>query len=350
MHGFIENVVQDLIRKKYPISDYTFILPNKRSGLFLKREISKASNKTIFSPIIYDIDEFMSLISGVEKVSDTELLFDFYKVYEETTNVDNKESFEEFISWGKTLIKDFNEIDRELCDTNSLFDYLEALKDLNHWSNYEKETELIKNYKSFWKKIKIYHKGLKDILLKKRKGYQGLIYKIASQEIQHYVENQKHKKHVFIGFNALSKSESEIIQEILENKLGEIYWDIDYKHVKSEQELVELMIQEPDWDMLSNNATVDMLFHLNGHYNIVSKLKPKTIEQLAAVLAIIRPAKRYLLNADWETITKEVWTKPSDGSYFFKKSHAVAYAQAIVVQMNILQNDKYNFDAQSKKT
>ena len=45
-----------------------------------------------------------------EKVSDTELLFDFYKVYEETTNVDNKESFEEFISWGKTLIKDFNEI------------------------------------------------------------------------------------------------------------------------------------------------------------------------------------------------------------------------------------------------
>ena len=92
VHGFIKNVVQDLIRKKYPISDCTFILPNKRSGLFLKREISRASNKTIFSPLIYDIDEFMSMISGVEKVSETELLFDFYKVYEETTNVDKKES------------------------------------------------------------------------------------------------------------------------------------------------------------------------------------------------------------------------------------------------------------------
>ena len=122
-----------------------------------------------------------------------------------------------------------------------------------------------------------------------------------------------------------------------------------YKHVKSEQELVELMIQEPDWDMLSNNATVDMLFHLNGHYNIVSKLKPKTIEQLAAVLAIIRPAKRYLMYKDWETILKEVWIRPSDGSYFFKKSHAVAYAQAIVVQMNLLQRGKYSFDATSKK-
>ena len=121
-----------------------------------------------------------------------------------------------------------------------------------------------------------------------------------------------------------------------------------YKNVKSEQELVELMIQEPDWDMLKDQNTVDELFHLNGHYSIVSKLQPKTIEQLAAVLAIIRPAKRYLVNANWEDILKEVWIKPSDDSYFFKKSHAVAYAQAIVVQMNLLTRDKYSFDATSK--
>ena len=122
-----------------------------------------------------------------------------------------------------------------------------------------------------------------------------------------------------------------------------------YKHVKSEQELVELMIQEPDWDMLKDIQIVDQLFHLNGHFKIVSHLQPKTIEQLAAVLAIIRPAKRYLMYKEWQTILKEVWVRPSDGSYFFKKSHAVAYAQAIVVQMNLLQRGKYSFDATSKK-
>ncbi len=121
-----------------------------------------------------------------------------------------------------------------------------------------------------------------------------------------------------------------------------------YKDVKSEQELVELMIQEPDWDMLKDAKVVDQLFHLNGHFNIVSKLEPRTIEQLAAVLAIIRPAKRQLMYKDWVDIMKEVWLKPTDGSYFFKKSHAVAYAQAIVVQMNLITRDKYNFDAQSK--
>ena len=121
-----------------------------------------------------------------------------------------------------------------------------------------------------------------------------------------------------------------------------------YKDVKSEQELVELMIQEPDWDMLKDAKVVDQLFHLNGHFNIVSQLEPRTIEQLAAVLAIIRPAKRQLMYKDWVDIMKEVWIKPTDGSYFFKKSHAVAYAQAIVVQMNLITRDKYNFDAQSK--
>jgi hypothetical protein len=33
---------------------------------------------------------------------------------------------------------------------------------------------------------------------------------------------------------------------------------------------------------------------------------------------------------------KQVWVKPSDGSYFFKKAHAVAYAHAIVVHMNLI--------------
>jgi len=118
-----------------------------------------------------------------------------------------------------------------------------------------------------------------------------------------------------------------------------------YKNIKSEQELVELMIEEPDWDILKDPKVVENLFHLNSHFNIVSKLEPKNIEQLAAVLAIIRPAKRGLMYKNWIDILKEVWIKPTDGSYFFKKSHAIAYAHAIVVQMNLLKRDKYNFSA-----
>jgi DNA polymerase III alpha subunit len=74
---------------------------------------------------------------------------------------------------------------------------------------------------------------------------------------------------------------------------------------------------------------------LHNHHSVVSALKPRNIEQLAAVLAVIRPAKRYLLGADWQMIMKEVWTKPTDGQYYFKKAHAIAYAVSIVVQLNL---------------
>ena len=109
-----------------------------------------------------------------------------------------------------------------------------------------------------------------------------------------------------------------------------------YKAVESEEELVRLMIEEPDWNMLKDKTIVDQLFHLNGHYDVVAKLQPVTLEQLAACLAIIRPAKRYLLHKGWPQILAEVWQRPTDDQYFFKKAHAFSYAGAVIVHMNLL--------------
>jgi DNA polymerase III alpha subunit len=109
-----------------------------------------------------------------------------------------------------------------------------------------------------------------------------------------------------------------------------------YNGVKNEEHLIQLMNTEPLWDLLEQDDFVNLLFHVNGHGSILREMKPRTIEQLAAVLAVIRPAKRYLIGKDWEIVTKEVWVKPESDEYFFKKAHAVAYAHAIVVQMNLI--------------
>ena len=109
-----------------------------------------------------------------------------------------------------------------------------------------------------------------------------------------------------------------------------------YKGVRDEEHLVHLMNQEPLWDLLLQDEFVNLLFHLNGHGDIIRKTRPTSVEQLSAVLAMIRPAKRYLIGKDWTTIMTEVWTKPETGDYYFKKSHATAYAVAIVVQMNLI--------------
>ena len=95
------------------------------------------------------------------------------------------------------------------------------------------------------------------------------------------------------------------------------------------------MEQEPVWDLFQHEEVVQNLAHVSNHIEVLRVLKPQSIEELAEVLAIIRPAKRHLLNESKETIKSQVWEKPTDDSYYFKKAHAVAYAVSIVVQLNL---------------
>jgi DNA polymerase III alpha subunit len=109
-----------------------------------------------------------------------------------------------------------------------------------------------------------------------------------------------------------------------------------YKGVRDEHHLTELINREPMWELLEHQEFADQVFHISGHSNIVAKLRPRSVEQLAAVLAIIRPAKRYLVECRWDQIMKEVWLKPDNDQYYFKKSHAYSYAVAVIVHANLL--------------
>ena len=109
-----------------------------------------------------------------------------------------------------------------------------------------------------------------------------------------------------------------------------------YKGVRDEAHLTQLMETEPLWDLLLQDDFSNLLFHVNGHGSILREMVPQSIEQLAAVLGMIRPAKRHLIGKDWNTVLGEVWIKPEGDEYYFKKAHAVAYAVAIVVQINLI--------------
>ena len=109
-----------------------------------------------------------------------------------------------------------------------------------------------------------------------------------------------------------------------------------YKDVKDEAHLQELMERKPIWQLLEHKDFVDKVFHLSGHDTLLKQLKPTSVQQVAATLAIIRPAKRHLADKSWEEIEKEVWLKPTNNEYYFKKAHAFAYAMSVVVHMNLI--------------
>jgi hypothetical protein len=109
-----------------------------------------------------------------------------------------------------------------------------------------------------------------------------------------------------------------------------------YDGVDDHQHLERLCdVSTVDWDMLECETIVNNIPHLNGHFHIVQKISPRSIEDLSIVLALIRPGKRHLLDENLDYIKEHIWKKPKDG-YFFKKSHAVSYALSLVVKMNLM--------------
>jgi len=227
MTSFLENVIADLQNKHVDVSNLTFVLPNKRAGVLLKKLLSKHLKATIFLPEIVSIERFIETLSDVSYATELELLFEFYTVYSDLTPKEQQESFDKFSGWARLLIQDFNEIDRYLVSPDTIFNYLGAIKEISHWSLDNEQTSYVKNYISFWKRLPSFYKALNHTLLEKRKGYQGLVFKEAVNNLEQFISANLDKKFVFIGFNALTKAEEVIVQELLQQDLAMIYWDID---------------------------------------------------------------------------------------------------------------------------
>lgn len=111
-----------------------------------------------------------------------------------------------------------------------------------------------------------------------------------------------------------------------------------YAQIKNEQHLEKLLAQEPAWDLLYDPEFCSQIIHIGNHYRTLIQM-PEAVNSIARMsmfLSVIRPAKRHLIGKTWADVSKTVWDRPADNEYYFKKSHAVAYAHLVVVNMNLI--------------
>lgn len=122
------------------------------------------------------------------------------------------------------------------------------------------------------------------------------------------------------------------------------YFKIDFLHLstldhfKSKDEIRQLLTQEPDWRLLLDPDVVAKLFQISKHYNLISKIRPKSVQEVADCIALIRPGKRHLIDQylrNKEAVRKELYRRSDDG-YYFKRSHAISYALTIVLQLHLI--------------
>lgn len=157
--------------------------------------------------------------------------------------------------------------------------------------------------------------------------------------------NDKFEKHpTGVYFQNIPRDPTTNVSTIdhrIANEYG--YFKIDflnvnmYEGIKSEAHLLSLLDKEPPWDFFQYEEITDKLFHLNGYSNLLQKFKPRSVEDIAMILAMIRPAKSYLQSASWEKVCNEIWDKSLDRTdYHFKRSHSISYALAVIVNLNLL--------------
>ena len=120
---------------------------------------------------------------------------------------------------------------------------------------------------------------------------------------------------------------------------------IDFLHlglldnIESRQEIDAMLAEEPDWGLLQMSNVHSKLFQLAKHGELLKIIKPTCIEELADVLALIRPGKKQyikLYKTNRESVRKVLWT-PDENGYHFKKSHGIAYAMNIVLQLHLIE-------------
>lgn len=225
---FLEQIASYVL-ENFPgeTGDCCVVLPNRRAGLFLKKYLGELTDKPIWSPQVYSIEDFVFQMSGLQPIDGLSLQFELYNIYHEVAG-EKASGFESFVGWADVVLHDFNDVDLYLADPEKVFSHISEARALATWNLGQRPlTSFEKQYIHFYQSLYKYYQKLVQRLLSQNKAYQGLAYRVAAEQLNEKISNISWKKILFVGFNALSVSEEVIIQKLLELKMAEVIWDAD---------------------------------------------------------------------------------------------------------------------------
>ncbi len=262
MKTFIDHIVDHLGNTDpHKLGSYAFVFPTRRACYYFRDALLKRyADETFWIPRIFSIDDFIMHCSDKTVGSEIDLLFALYECYRQTylplpsgeTDKEELPTFDRFYAWGQMLLKDFDEADRYLVDTDKLYQNLEhltaleakfqgseemkdALKRFNDMMGHE-DTTLKANFNNQWSRVsKTYHL-FRQYLEDKNLYYGGLLYRELAEKLRNSALELPFDQVVYAGFNALSKAEEVIIDSLLKSDTATLIWDADRQYLDGEIE------------------------------------------------------------------------------------------------------------------
>ena len=274
MQTFLDDVAKIITASQDELNRIKVIVPTIRAIDFLKSALKKQIDIPQFAPQIISVEQFISELSGLKKISKIDLISSFYSIYQEIAPKKEQDSLNEFFAWAPSLLQEFNEIDAQLVDPKSIFAFMGAVDKIENW---QKETRdlLGKHSVEFQSKVPNYYNRLYSKLLEEQKGYSGMHYREAVRNLGFYLESDL-PSHFFVGFNALTHAEETIFQELIAEGKAEIIWDIDLEFFEDSLHSAAYFIRSyfNNWNVLKRKKKQEFSNHFS---------KPKTIEIIGAV-------------------------------------------------------------------
>ena len=237
---FLEYVAEDIIGKYgTDLSRIAVVFPNKRAALFLNEHLARITGQPVWSPAYITISDLFRQHTDLKPADPIKLICDIHKSFTKCTGID--ETLDHFYGWGQLLLADFDDIDKNMADADSIFCNLKdihELDDISYLDDEQKEmlkrffanfsddieSELKKRFLSLWSHFgDIYH-DYNRRLTEQGIGYEGAIYrKVASEETLHL----KYDKYLFVGFNLIQKVERVLFSRLMKEGKAKFYWDFD---------------------------------------------------------------------------------------------------------------------------
>ena len=275
---FLEYVAEDIIGKYgTDLSRIAVVFPNKRAALFLNEHLARLAGQPVWSPAYITISDLFRQHTDLKTADPIKLICDIHKSFTKCTGID--ETLDHFYGWGQLLLADFDDIDKNMADADSIFCNLKdihELDDISYLDNEQKEmlkrffanfsddieSELKKRFLSLWSHFgDIYH-DYNRRLTEQGIGYEGAIYrKVVSEETLHL----KYDKYLFVGFNLLQKVERVLFNRLMKEGKAKFYWDFDEYYMPSPSPLPSggALVSSAPRTSAPTNLTTSPSQHLN---------------------------------------------------------------------------------------
>ncbi|UBM59173.1 PD-(D/E)XK nuclease family protein [Marinilongibacter aquaticus] len=241
MQAFLDKIAQTIFSQhaRESLREQCVILPSRRATFFFKRALANCSDTPFIAPYVFSIDDFVCELAGLQIADNVNLLFELFEIYSE---IDPKLQFNEFIRWGGTVLKDFDLIDQYLVsDPHALFRFMGEAEALSRWQpDSEKPLEKTENttqYFLFYAQLAQAYDRFQQKLSEKNLAYRGMAYRRLAEGFEELVFGDYPFDHFyFVGLNALSKSEENIIKTLVKAKRGSCFWDTDDWFMRSDHQ------------------------------------------------------------------------------------------------------------------